>query len=130
MNLTGRYLHTMIHVADLGRSVDFYTRVMGMRLLRQGRAEAEARSNAFVGYGDETDTAVIELTAYDHRQTYDHGNAFGHLALGFDDVPAACHAIAAAGGTISREPFVIANGKTIAFVTDPDGYEVELVQPA
>ena len=94
------------------------------------RDDAAGRSNAFVGYGPEEDTAVIELTAYDHRTVYDKGSAFGHLALGFPDVPAACRTIEARGGRITRDPVVIASGKTIAFLEDPDGYEIELVQPA
>lgn len=130
MGLEGRFLHTMLHVGDLDRSVDFYTRVLGMRVLRGGRAEAEGRSNVFLGYGPEEATAVVELTAYDGRMGYAMGEAFGHLALGFADVRAACAAIAAAGGEITREPFVIANGKTIAFIADPDGYAIELIQPA
>lgn len=130
MALAGRYIHTMLHVGDLARSLDFYTRVLGMTVLRRARMEAEGRSNAFVGYDGEDVSAVIELTAYDGRGVYDKGDGFGHLALGFADVRAACLAIADAGWPISREPFVIASGKTIAFVIDPDGYEIELVQPA
>jgi lactoylglutathione lyase len=130
MTLAGRYIHTMLHVADLERSVDFYTRVLGMRELRRGRDDAGRRSNVFVGYGREEDGAAIELTAYDDVSSYQKGTAFGHLALGFADVPAACRTIEAAGGQVTRAPFVIASGKTIAFVVDPDGYEIELVQPA
>jgi lactoylglutathione lyase len=130
MPLIGRYIHTMIHVSDLQRSLAFYTKVMGMRVLRQGRAEEEKRSNVFVGYGEEDDTAVIELTAYDTRSQYQLGDGFGHFALGFADVRGACAAIREAGGEIIREPFVIGSGKTIAFTIDPDGYQIELVQPA
>ena len=126
----GRYLHTMIHVADLDKSIDFYTRVMGMSLLRQGNVPAEGRSNAFVGYAPEADAAAIELTAYRDRAVFEKGDAFGHLALEFQDVRAACSEIAAAGGNVTKQPFVIPNGKIIAFVTDPDGYEIEMVQPA
>jgi lactoylglutathione lyase len=130
MALQGRYLHTMIHVADLERSLDFYTRIMGMSVLRSGVMPEEGRRNAFVGYGPESGTAVLELTAYDGRADYAPGDAFGHLALGFDDVPAACAAIVSAGGTVTKPPSVIASGKTIAFVVDPDGYQIELIQPA
>lgn len=130
MALQGRYLHTMIHVADLERSLDFYTRVMGMSVLRSGTMPDEGRRNAFVGYGPEDAAAVLELTSYDGRSAYVPGDAFGHLALGFADVPAACAAIAAEGGTVTKQPFVIASGKTIAFIVDPDGYQIELIQPA
>jgi lactoylglutathione lyase len=130
MTLSGRYLHTMIHVSDLERSVAFYTRVLGMTVLRRGEMPDEGRRNAFVGYAAEDETAVIELTSWRDRSTYQRGDAFGHMALGFADVRAACQAISAAGGTVTREPFVIASGKTIAFIADPDGYEIELIQPA
>jgi lactoylglutathione lyase len=130
MTLRGRYLHTMIHVADLERSVDFYTRVLGMTVLRRGEAPEEGRRNAFIGYEPEESAAAIELTAYDDGRRHAPGDGFGHLALGFDDVRAACAAIAAAGGNVTRAPFVIASGKTIAFVSDPDGYSIELVQSA
>jgi lactoylglutathione lyase len=126
----GRYLHTMIHVADMDKSIDFYTRVMGMTLLRQGSMPAEGRSNAFLGYAPEADAAAVELTAYSGRSSYEKGNGFGHLALEFADVTAACAEIVAAGGTVIKQPLVIPNGKTIAFVVDPDGYEIEMVQPA
>jgi lactoylglutathione lyase len=125
----GRYIHTMVHVRDIELSLDFYTRVLGMSVLRRGEMPDEGRRNAFVGYGPEENTAVIELTAYIGRNDYVAGDAFGHLALGFDDVRAACAEISAAGGEVSREPFTIASGKTIAFVRDPDGYDIELVQP-
>lgn len=130
MSMTGRYLHTMIHVADLERSLDFYTRVLGMQVLRRGHMPDEGRRNVFVGYGSESETAVIELTSYDGRSSYERGQGFGHLALGFEDVRAACATIAGAGGLVSKQPFVIPSGKTIAFVVDPDGYEIELIQPA
>ncbi len=128
--LNGRYLHTMIHVADLERSIDFYTRVLGMQLLRRGEMPDEGRSNAFVGYGSEAETAAVELTAYRDRTRYDHGDGFGHLAIEFTDVAAACAAMEAAGAEILQRPFRIPSGKTIAFVADPDGYRIELVQPA
>jgi lactoylglutathione lyase len=91
----------MIHVADLERSIDFYTRITGMSVLRRGEMPAERRRNAFVGYGSEDETAVLELTACYDRDNYNAGDAFGHLALGFADVGAACAAIAAAGGNVS-----------------------------
>ena len=110
--------------------MDFYTRVMGMTVLRRGEMPEERRRNASVGYGAEDETAVLELTAYQSRETYNAGDAFGHLAVGFADVVAVCAAISAAGGAVSRQPFVIASGRIIAFVTDPDGYAIELIQPA
>ena len=130
MSLHGRVLHTMIHVKDFNHSISFYTDVLGMRVLRKGYDPSEARHNAFLGYASEDESAVIELTAYEDGRAYTHGDAFGHLALGFDDVKTACHHISTKGGTITREPYVIASGKTIAMIVDPDGYIIELVQPA
>lgn len=125
-----RFLHTMIHVADIDRSIAFYTEVLGMSVLRRGEMPDEGRRNAFIGFGSEDATAVIELTSLQGRADYVKGDAFGHLALGFDDVTAACSSIAEAGGKVTREPYVIASGKTIAFLEDPDGYAIELIQPA
>ncbi|WP_025673226.1 lactoylglutathione lyase [Salinivibrio socompensis] len=125
----GRILHTMIRVGDLDRAVKFYTDVMGMRLLRTNENEQYKYSLAFVGYSDESDGAVIELTYNWGESEYDHGNAFGHIAIGVDDVYATCEAIRQAGGNITREPGPVKGGSTeIAFVTDPDGYKLELIQ--
>lgn len=125
----GRILHTMIRVGDMDRAVKFYTDVMGMRLLRTNENEQYKYSLAFVGYSDESDGAVIELTYNWDESEYDHGNAFGHIAIGVDDVYATCDQIRQAGGNITREPGPVKGGSTeIAFVTDPDGYKLELIQ--
>ena len=123
-------LHTMIRVGNLERSIQFYTQVMGMKLLRQSENSEYKYTLAFVGFGEETTgQAVIELTYNWGVDTYDLGNGFGHLAIGEDDIYARCEAIAAAGGKITRAPGPVAGGKTeIAFVEDPDGYKVELIQ--
>ncbi|KKA44028.1 MULTISPECIES: lactoylglutathione lyase [Salinivibrio] len=125
----GRILHTMIRVGDLDRAIKFYTEVMGMRLLRTNENEQYKYSLAFVGYSDESEGAVIELTYNWGESEYDHGNAFGHIAIGVDDVYATCDQIRQAGGNITREPGPVKGGSTeIAFVTDPDGYKLELIQ--
>ncbi|MGY0218797.1 lactoylglutathione lyase [Endozoicomonadaceae bacterium StTr2] len=125
-------LHTMIRVGNLETSIDFYTRILGMKLLRQSTNEEYKYTLAFVGYGDESEgSAVIELTYNWGTESYDHGNAFGHIALGMEDIYAACDKIREAGGQISREPGPVLGGNTeIAFVTDPDGYKIELIQMA
>ncbi len=124
-----RLLHTMLRVGDLQRSIDFYTRVLGMKLLRTTERPEQKYSLAFVGYGSNPDHAEIELT-YNHGvDRYDLGTAYGHIALGVEDAYAACEKIRAAGGTITREPGPVQGGSTvIAFVTDPDGYKIELIQ--
>ena len=113
----------MLRVGNLQRSIDFYTRVLGMTLLRTNY------SLAFVGYGTNPDHAEIELT-YNHGvESYEMGTAFGHLALGVSDVYGACDRIRAGGGNITREPGPVKGGTTvIAFVTDPDGYKIELIE--
>lgn len=123
-------LHTMIRVGNLDRSIDFYTNVLGMKLLRQSENTEYKYTLAFVGYSDEsTGAAVIELTYNWGTAEYDQGNAFGHLAIGADDIYAACDRIRSAGGRISREPGPVLGGSThIAFVEDPDGYKIELIQ--
>ena len=124
-----RLLHTMLRVTDLQRAIDFYTRVLGMTLLRTTERPEQKYSLAFVGYGSNPDHAEIELT-YNHGvQQYEIGTAFGHLALGVSDVYATCDRIRAQGGQITREPGPVAGGtRVIAFVVDPDGYKIELVQ--
>ncbi len=124
-----RFLHTMLRVGDLQRSIDFYTRVMGMRLLRTTERPEQKYSLAFVGYGANPEQAELELT-YNHGVTeYELGTAYGHIALGVEDVYATCERIRAGGGAITREPGPVKGGTTvIAFVTDPDGYKVELIQ--
>ncbi|WP_028111424.1 lactoylglutathione lyase [Ferrimonas kyonanensis] len=123
-------LHTMLRVGDLDKAIAFYTNVLGMTLLRQVENKDYHYTLAFVGYGEESQGhAVIELTYNWGESNYDHGNAFGHIALGVEDIYAACDKIRAAGGNISREPGPVLGGSThIAFVTDPDGYKVELIQ--
>ncbi len=121
----------MLRVGDLQRSIDFYTRVLGMRLLRTTERPEQKYSLAFVGYGTNPDHAEIELT-YNHGvSSYELGTAYGHIALGVPDVYGACERIRAAGGAITREPGPVQGGSTvIAFVTDPDGYKIELIQRA
>jgi len=124
-----RLLHTMLRVTDLQRAIDFYTRVLGMNLLRTTERPEQKYSLAFVGYGSNPEHAEIELT-YNHCvHQYEIGTAFGHLALGVSDVYATCERIRAQGGQITREPGPVAGGtRVIAFVVDPDGYKIELVQ--
>lgn len=124
-----RILHTMLRVGDLQRSVDFYTRVMGMQLLRTTERPEQKYSLAFVGYGDESEGAVLELTWNHGVDAYDMGTAFGHVAIEVDDAYAACERIRAAGGTVTREAGPVKGGRTvIAFVQDPDGYKLELIE--
>ncbi len=124
-----RILHTMLRVGDLQRSVDFYTQVMGMQLLRTTDRPDQKYSLAFVGYGAESEHAVLELTYNYGVDKYDMGGAFGHIAIAVDDAYAACEKIKAAGGNVTREAGPVKGGTTvIAFVTDPDGYKIELIQ--
>lgn len=124
-----RILHTMIRVGDLDRSIAFYTDILGMKLLRRSDNERYEYTLAFVGYGNESEAAVLELTYNWGTDCYDHGNAFGHVAIEVDDVYEACDAIRAAGGNVTREPGPVKGGTTeIAFVRDPDGYAIELIQ--
>ena len=124
-----RLLHTMLRVTDLQRAIDFYTRVLGMTLLRTTERPEQKYSLAFVGFGTNPEHAEIELT-YNHGvHQYEMGTAFGHLALGVSDVYATCERIRAQGGHITREPGPVAGGtRVIAFVVDPDGYKIELIQ--
>jgi len=124
-----RILHTMLRVADLQRSISFYTEVLGMSLLRTSDNPEYQYTLAFVGYGDEASGAVLELTYNYGVTSYDNGNAFGHIALEVDNVYSACDLIRARGGVISREPGPVKGGTTeIAFVRDPDNYAIELIQ--
>ena len=124
-------LHTMLRVGDLQRSIDFYTKVLGMNLLRTTERPEQKYSLAFVGFGkgNGDGQAEVELT-YNHGvSSYDSGTAYGHIAIGVPDAYAACAKIKAAGGNITREAGPVAGGDTIiAFVTDPDGYKIELIQ--
>ena len=124
-----RLLHTMLRVGDLQRSIDFYTQAMGMQLLRTTKRPEQNYDLAFVGYGNNPDHAEIELTYNYGVSSYDLGTAYGHIAIGVPDVVATCNAIRQAGGTITREPGPVKGGTTfIAFVQDPDGYKIELIQ--
>ena len=130
MSTTGRLLHTMIRVIDLEKSIDFYTRLLGMTLLRRADYPGGRFTLAFVGYGDEASTAVIELTHnWDQAEPYTIGSGFGHLAIGVPDIAAACDRLAAAGVPIPRPPGPMKHGGTvIAFAEDPDGYRIELIE--
>ena len=119
----------MLRVGDLQRSIDFYTRVLGMQLLRTSDNPEYKYTLAFVGYESNPGQAELELTYNYGTDSYDMGTAFGHVALGVPDVAAACEKIRAAGGRITREAGPVKGGTTvIAFVTDPDGYKIELIQ--
>lgn len=124
-------LHTMIRVVDLDKSIDFYTNVLGMKLLRRKDYPDGKFTLAFVGYGDESQTAVIELTHNWETKSYEMGNAFGHIAIGLPDVYQACEAVTAKGGKVTRAPGPMKfGGSVIAFVEDPDGYKIEFIQKA
>lgn len=124
-----RILHTMIRVGDLNRSIDFYTRIMGMRLLRTSENQEYKYSLAFVGYDDESSSSVIELTYNWGTDKYEHGGAFGHIAIGVDNVAKVCNEVRQAGGNVTRDAGPVKGGTTIiAFIEDPDGYKLELIQ--
>jgi lactoylglutathione lyase len=121
----------MLRVGDLQRAIDFYTQVLGMTLQRRSENPDYKYSLAFVGYGKNPEHAEIELTHNWGVESYEMGNAYGHIALGVPDVYAACEKIKASGGNVTREPGPVKGGTTvIAFVTDPDGYKIELIQRA
>ena len=124
-----RILHTMLRVGDLERSLAFYTEVMGMKLLRRKDYPGGKFTLAFVGYGDEKDNAVLELTYNWGVEKYEIGTGYGHLAVEVDDAYAACTEVKRRGGTVTREAGPMQHGSTvIAFVEDPDGYKLELIQ--
>lgn len=124
-----RMLHTMLRVGNLEKSIAFYTEVLGMKLLRQSENAEYKYTLAFVGYGEEHDNTVLELTYNWGTDSYDLGTAFGHIALEVENVYEACDKIRAKGGVISREPGPVKGGTTeIAFVRDPDNYAIELIQ--
>ncbi|APG49719.1 TPA: lactoylglutathione lyase [Providencia stuartii] len=124
-----RLLHTMLRVTDMQRSIDFYTKVLGMRLLRTSENPEYKYSLAFVGYSDESEGAVIELTYNWGVDSYELGTAYGHIALGVDNVAQTCEDIRRAGGNVTREAGPVKGGSTIiAFVEDPDGYKIELIE--
>jgi lactoylglutathione lyase len=119
----------MIRVGDLQRSIDFYTQVLGMKLLRKTDYPGGRFTNAFVGYDDESRAAVLELTHNWDTRSYDMGNGFGHVAVEVEDAYKACDEVRKRGGRVTREPGPMKHGTTvIAFVEDPDGYKIEFVQ--
>lgn len=124
-----RLLHTMLRVGDLERSIEFYTQMLGMRLLRRSDNQQYKYTLAFVGYGDEADHTVLELTYNWGVEKYDLGNAYGHIAIGVEDIYAVCDKLKQQGADVYRPPGPVKGGKTvIAFVRDPDGYAIELIQ--
>lgn len=124
-----RMLHTMLRVGDLDRSIAFYCDILGMKLLRRKDYPGGEFTLAFVGYGEEKDNTVIELTYNWGVEEYDLGKGYGHIALGVDDIYGTCDRIKTQGGKVSREPGPMKHGSTvIAFVEDPDGYKIELIQ--
>ena len=127
-----RLLHTMIRVRDLDASIDFYTRLLGMSLLRRKDYPSGEFTLAFVGYGDEDKNAVVELTYnWGRKESYEIGNGFGHLAIGVPDIYQTCEALAEQGVRIPRPPGPMKHGgSVIAFIEEPDGYKIELIQAA
>ncbi len=129
-----RFLHTMLRVLDLDKSIDFYTRHLGMTLLRKREFPDGEFTLAFLGYGDEDTNTVIELTHnWGHTEPYEHGTAFGHLAVAVPDIHKTCDELAAAGVAIPRPPGPMKFGgasRAIAFIEDPDGYKIELIERA
>lgn len=124
-----RILHTMLRVGQLDRSIEFYTSVLGMRLLRRKDYPDGKFTLAFVGYQEESDGAVLELTHNWETPSYDLGGGYGHIAIEVDDAYAACEQVKAKGGTVTREAGPMKHGTTvIAFVQDPDGYKIEFIQ--
>ena len=124
-----RLLHTMLRVGNLQRSIDFYTNVLGMKLLRTSDNPEYKYKLAFMGYGTNPEHAELELTYNYGVESYDMGTAYGHIAIGVDDAKKACDAARTAGGNVTREPGPVKGGTTvIAFLTDPDGYKVELIE--
>jgi len=124
-----RLLHTMLRVGNLEQSITFYTEILGMRLLRRKDYPGGRFTLAFLGYGDESDTTVLELTHNWDTSSYELGSGYGHIAIGVDDIHAVCDQMRAKGGQVVREPGPMKNGTTvIAFVEDPDGYKVELIE--
>lgn len=124
-----RILHTMLRVGNLDQSIDFYTKVLGMKLIRQHDYPDGEFTLAFVGFGSENDSSVLELTYNYGKTSYDMGSAYGHMALEVDDAYKACEAVKAAGGKVIREAGPMKHGTIIiAFIEDPDGYKIEFIQ--
>ena len=130
--MANQLLHTMIRVFDLDKSIDFYTRHLGMKLLRRKDYPSGEFTLAFIGYGNEDDNTVIELTHnWGQKTPYDKGNAFGHLAVGVDDIYGPCGKLGKEGVSIPRPPGPLKHGcSVIALIEDPDGYKIELIQRA
>jgi len=124
-----KILHTMLRVGNMQRAIDFYTKVMGMKLLRTTERPDQGYTLAFVGYEEDPDGAVLELT-YNHGvESYEIGTGYGHIAVAVPDAAAACASVRAAGGTVTRDAGPVKGGATvIAFVVDPDGYKIELIE--
>lgn len=126
-----RMLHTMIRVGDLDRSIEFYTKILGMQVLRREDYPDGKFTLAFVGYGDEKSSTVLELTYNWDTDHYELGNAFGHIAIEVDDAYRACDEVKKTGGKVVREAGPMKHGTTvIAFIEDPDGYKIEFIQKA
>jgi len=124
-----RILHTMLRVGDLQRSIDFYTKVLGMKLLRTSDNPEYKYKLAFLGYGSNPDHAELELTYNYGVDSYEMGTAYGHIAISAENIYQACDAVKVNGGAVTREPGPVKGGSTvIAFVTDPDGYKIELIE--
>ncbi len=124
-----RLLHTMLRVGDMQRSIDFYTKVMGMTLLRTTDRPDQKYTLAFLGYGSNPEHAEIELTFNYGVDQYDLGTAYGHIAIGVQDAAATCATVKASGGNVTREAGPVKGGNTvIAFIQDPDGYKIELIE--
>ena len=124
-----RILHTMLRVGDLARSIDFYTSVLGMKVLRTTDRPEQQYTLAFVGYADESEQSVLELTHNYGIEKYDLGTGYGHVAIEVDDAATACAAVRAKGGRVTRDAGPVKGGTTvIAFVEDPNGYKIELVE--
>ncbi|MFA0442921.1 lactoylglutathione lyase [Vibrio sp. 10N.286.49.C2] len=124
-----KFLHTMLRVADLETSIEFYTQVLGMSVLDRTDNNDYRYTLVFVGYPEQPNSTTIELTFNWDTDSYEMGNAFGHIALGAEDIYAVCENITQLGGRVTREPGPVKGGSThIAFVTDPDGYQIELIQ--
>ncbi|MAD16071.1 MAG: lactoylglutathione lyase [Alteromonadaceae bacterium] len=124
-----RFLHTMLRVGNLDRSITFYTELLGMKLLRSSENKDYRYTLAFIGYGDEDSNTVLELTHNWDEDSYDIGTAYGHIALGVDDVYQVCEQLKAKGADVYRDAGPVKGGSTvIAFVRDPDGYAIELIQ--
>lgn len=128
--MASRFLHTMLRVVDLETSIAFYENALGMRLLRRKDYESGRFTLAFLGYGEEKDVAVIELTHNWDRQSYNLGDAFGHLAIGVDDLESSYQRCLDCGATAKVAPKVFGSGTRLAFVKDPDGYDIELIELA